>query len=180
MVHVLLLENNLVAIETYSPSSITTESLRILPSISLWQQMSWVTARLVNACLEEWSYPDSLHINQVYELKRGGTDISLTKSNSVEYIHLMAHYRLNVQLHRQFQAFRSGLEAVIPSKWLRLFSQNELQVLISGAEVPINIEDLRQNTSYLGTSGKQPFSFEFQFYPSRLPWLSPLSLSPWS
>jgi len=87
---------------------------------------------------------------QVYELKRGGSDMAVTKGNCVEYIHLMAHYRLNVQLHRQFQAFRSGLHSVIPAHWLCLFSQDELQVLISGARVPINVQDLRQNTAYAG------------------------------
>lgn len=87
---------------------------------------------------------------QVYELKRGGTEISVTKINCVEYIHLMAHYRLNVQLHRQFQAFRAGLQSVIPSHWLSLFSQQELQVLVSGAQVPINLHDLRLNTTYSG------------------------------
>ena len=87
---------------------------------------------------------------QVHELKRGGAEVAVTKGNCVEYIHLMAHHRLNVQLHRQFQAFRAGLLSVIPSHWFCLFNQNELQVLISGAHVPINVQDLRQNTSYAG------------------------------
>ena len=87
---------------------------------------------------------------QVYELKRGGSEVAVTKGNCVEYIHLMAHYRLNVQLHRQFQAFRSGLLSVIPAHWFSLFNQNELQVLISGAQVPIDVEDLKKNTNYGG------------------------------
>ena len=84
------------------------------------------------------------------ELKRGGADIPVTKSNCVEYIHLVSHYKLNVQLDRQFQAFRRGLSSVVPLHWLRLFSQNELQVLISGARVPIDVQDLRQHTGYSG------------------------------
>ena len=87
---------------------------------------------------------------QVFELKRGGSEVGVTKDNCVQYIHLMAHYRLNVQLHRQFQAFRSGLRSVIPSHWLSLFNQDELQVLISGAQVPISVDDLRQHTAYAG------------------------------
>ncbi len=88
---------------------------------------------------------------QVFELKRGGSELAVTKGNCVEYIHLTAHYRLNVQLHRQFHAFRSGLQAVIPPHWLCLFSQDELQVLISGAQVPISVDDLREHTAYAGT-----------------------------
>ena len=87
---------------------------------------------------------------KVYELKRGGSELAVTKDNCVEYIHRMAHYRINLQLHRQFQAFRAGLQSVIPAHWFSLFSQNELQVLISGARVPINVDDLRTNTSYAG------------------------------
>ena len=87
---------------------------------------------------------------QVIELKPGGADISVTRDNCIEYIHLVSHYKLNVQLDRQFQAFRQGLSSVVPLHWLRLFSQNELQVLISGARVPISVEDLRQHTIYSG------------------------------
>ncbi len=88
------------------------------------------------------------------ELKPGGADIPVTRANCIEYIHLVSHYKLNVQLDRQFQAFRRGLSSVIPLHWLRLFSQGELQVLVSGAQVPINVEDLKQHTVY---SGKLPF-----------------------
>lgn len=68
----------------------------------------------------------------------------------MEYINLVAHYKLNMQLHRQYQRFRDGLEQVVAAHWLRLFSQSELQVLISGAPVPINVADLQAHTSYKG------------------------------
>ena len=35
---------------------------------------------------------------QVVELKSGGKDITVTKQNRIEYIHLMADYRLNKQV----------------------------------------------------------------------------------
>ena len=107
--------------------------------------------------------------------------MSVTKSNCVEYIHLMAHYRLNVQLHRQFQAFRGGLQSVIPSHWLSLFSQNELQVLISGAQVPIDVQDLRLNTTYSGMQRFPSFShphsphFVLSYIP---PFLNPYMVIP--
>lgn len=84
------------------------------------------------------------------ELKPNGVDVPVTKANYIEYIHLMAHYRLNVQMEWQFQAFRQGVSEVVPLQWLRLFSQNELQVLISGAKVPVDVVDLRLNTKYSG------------------------------
>ena len=84
------------------------------------------------------------------ELKPGGVDVAVTRANCIEYIHLVAHYKLNVQLQHQFAAFRQGLSGVVPLAWLRLFSQGELQVLISGAEVPVDVDDLCRNTKYSG------------------------------
>ena len=87
---------------------------------------------------------------QVVPLKPGGEAIPVTRANMIEYIHRLAHHQLNTQLDAQFQAFREGLDSVIPVQWLTLFNQHELQVLISGAEVPIDVEDLRANTKYSG------------------------------
>ena len=39
---------------------------------------------------------------------------------------------------------------LINLEWLRMFDQHELQVLISGAAIPIDIEDLKQYTNYSG------------------------------
>ena len=70
--------------------------------------------------------------------------------NRIEYIHLMADYRLNRQIRTHCSAFREGLADVINIDWLRMFDHNELQVLISGAEVPIDLDDLRRHTNYTG------------------------------
>ena len=80
----------------------------------------------------------------------------VSRSNYMEYIDLLAHFKLNVQLLRQYQMFREGLEQVIPAQWLRLFSQRELQVLISGAQVPIDVTDLRSYTTYKGRGDPTP------------------------
>lgn len=68
---------------------------------------------------------------QVVELRRGGADMPVTRDNCVQYIHLLAHWRLNVSIERQFRAFREGLASVVPLQWLRLFNQGELQVQLS-------------------------------------------------
>jgi len=47
-------------------------------------------------------------------------------------------------------AFRQGLADVLNIEWLRMFDHNEVQVLISGAVAPIDIEDLQQHTNYSG------------------------------
>lgn len=45
---------------------------------------------------------------RVEELKPGGADIAVDKENRIEYIHLMADYKLNRQIRAQCSAFRYG------------------------------------------------------------------------
>ncbi|XP_063777972.1 ubiquitin-protein ligase E3C [Pseudophryne corroboree] len=87
---------------------------------------------------------------QVVELKLGGKDIPVTSSNRIAYIHLVADYRLNKQIRQHCLAFRQGLANVVNLECLRMFDQQEIQVLISGAQVPICLDDLKSFTNYSG------------------------------
>ena len=81
----------------------------------------------------------------------------------------MSHYRLTKQIKEQSSAFFEGLSDIIDPKWLRyihvlqkispffqlmngcrMFNQQELQVLLGGVNIPVDINDLRQNTNYGG------------------------------
>lgn len=84
------------------------------------------------------------------ELKPNGSNITVNSSNRIEYIQLMADFKLNRQIRAQCMAFREGLANVLPIEWLYMFSNKELQVLISGAEIPVDVEDLKQHTRYSG------------------------------
>ncbi|XP_028519048.1 ubiquitin-protein ligase E3C [Exaiptasia diaphana] len=94
-------------------------------------------------------YDLSFHF-QVVELLPNGKDIAVTNSNRILYIHLVADYRLNRQIHSYCQVFRAGLAGVIDLDWLRMFDHQEIQVLISGAQVPVDVDDLKRNTNYSG------------------------------
>ncbi|XP_062335188.1 ubiquitin-protein ligase E3C isoform X1 [Osmerus eperlanus] len=87
---------------------------------------------------------------QVVELKPGGKDIPVSTANRIAYIHLVADYRLNKQIRPHCMAFRQGLANVVNLEWLRMFDQQEIQVLISGARVPICLDDLKKFTNYSG------------------------------
>ncbi|XP_057365077.1 ubiquitin-protein ligase E3C-like [Daphnia carinata] len=87
---------------------------------------------------------------RVEELKPNGSNIPVTSSNRIEYIHLVADYKLNKQIRLQCNAFRQGLANVIDIEWLQTFSYRELQVLVSGAYTPVDLEDLKQHTHYAG------------------------------
>ena len=83
-------------------------------------------------------------------MKPGGKSIPVTSANRIEYIHLMADYKLNKQIRTQCVAFKQGLTNVIPLEWIQMFNNKELQVLISGAEIPVDVKDLREHTKYAG------------------------------
>lgn len=85
------------------------------------------------------------------ELKPGGSDIPVTNANKLEYILLVARYRLSKQLAYQTAAFLKGINSIINPDWLRMFNQSELQTLVGGdTNTPIDVEDLRRNTVYGG------------------------------
>ena len=88
--------------------------------------------------------------NEEIELKPGGKSIQVTSHNRIEYIHLMADYRLNKQIRSHCLSFKQGLANVIDLDWIRMFSPKELQVLISGTLAEISVADLATHTRYSG------------------------------
>lgn len=84
------------------------------------------------------------------ELCPGGSDIPVTNSNRLVYITYMARHRLQIQPRQQTDAFLKGLGSMIPSSWLSMFNQSELQTLLGGDASEIDVQDLRRNTIYGG------------------------------
>ncbi|KAF9903122.1 hypothetical protein EC991_004148 [Linnemannia zychae] len=82
------------------------------------------------------------------ELIPNGANIMVTRENRIQYIYLTAHYRLNKQIDRQCRAFFQGLSDLIDPKWLWMFNQQELQVMLGGAQTGISLKDLQQNVVY--------------------------------
>ncbi|KAJ1659725.1 ubiquitin-protein ligase (E3) [Dispira simplex] len=93
---------------------------------------------------------DDLGTVSTVNLLPNGSDIPVTRSNRTLYIYLVSNFRLNVQIHRQCQAFFQGLSDIIPPGWLRLFDQQELQTLVSGASASVDCQDLQRHTVYSG------------------------------
>ncbi|ORY77339.1 hypothetical protein BCR37DRAFT_410844 [Protomyces lactucae-debilis] len=81
-----------------------------------------------------------------------GSDTPVTRLNRLQYIHLVCHYKLNARYRKQAEAFVNGLGAVLNPKWLAMFSTSELQALIGGNPVPIDVAELKRNTQYGGFS----------------------------
>jgi len=86
------------------------------------------------------------------ELMPGGSSVPVTKENAIRYVHLVAHRKLNLDSAAQTHAFLRGFRDLIPAAWVRLFSSNELQKLISGDDTVkgIDVAGLRAAIVYAG------------------------------
>ncbi|KAJ8508844.1 hypothetical protein ONZ45_g8914 [Pleurotus djamor] len=84
------------------------------------------------------------------DLIPNGSNTPVTKENRLLYIYLVSHYRLSKQIKLQSEAFFEGIMDMIDPKWLRMFNQQELQILLGGVNTPIDVDDLRANTVYGG------------------------------
>ncbi|CAO3577234.1 unnamed protein product [Absidia cylindrospora] len=82
------------------------------------------------------------------ELKYHGQNISVTNENKLEYVYLMADYKLNQRARDQTKAFIQGFRSMISADWIKVFSPPELQRVISGEDVDFDIPDLRRHTQY--------------------------------
>ncbi|GJN35965.1 hypothetical protein PR202_gb24786 [Eleusine coracana subsp. coracana] len=84
------------------------------------------------------------------ELLPGGREMRVTNDNVITFIHLVANHRLNYQIRAQSTHFLRGFQQLIQKDWIDMFSEHEIQILISGSIESLDIDDLRSNTNYSG------------------------------
>ncbi|KAL0961250.1 hypothetical protein HGRIS_006212 [Hohenbuehelia grisea] len=84
------------------------------------------------------------------DLVPNGSNIPVTRENRLAYITLVADFRLTKQIKLQSEAFFEGLSDMVDPKWLRMFNQHEVQILLGGVNSPIDVDDLRNNAQYGG------------------------------
>lgn len=62
----------------------------------------------------------------------------------------MMDYKLNRRISDKLNAFTRGFHSIIPVEWLRLFTEEEIQKLISGTTAYIDVEEWKRCTKYIG------------------------------
>ncbi|KAL6452038.1 HUL5 E3 ubiquitin-protein ligase HUL5 [Candida maltosa Xu316] len=92
----------------------------------------------------------------VFDLLPNGSNLHVNSSNILNYIHQLANFKLNQSLRVQTRYFLEGLFSIISSSWLSMFDCFELQMLISGGESDINIDDWKSNVEYGGYLDNDP------------------------
>ncbi|XP_071766362.1 E3 ubiquitin-protein ligase NEDD4 isoform X1 [Centroberyx gerrardi] len=91
-----------------------------------------------------------------HELKPGGTEIVVTDENKKEYIHLVMQWRFVNRIQKQMTAFKEGFYELIPQDLVKIFDENELELLMCGLG-DVDVNDWRENTKYKnGYCSNQP------------------------
>ncbi|CAO1635660.1 unnamed protein product [Parajaminaea phylloscopi] len=92
---------------------------------------------------------------QVIELKPNGQNVPVTEENKMEYVRLVTEQRLTLSIRKQIDAFLEGFHDIIPPSLIRIFSEKELELLISGLP-DIDVDEWRNNTELHGYSQSDP------------------------
>uniref|UniRef100_A0A8C7VS06 E3 ubiquitin-protein ligase n=1 Tax=Oncorhynchus mykiss TaxID=8022 RepID=A0A8C7VS06_ONCMY len=82
-----------------------------------------------------------------HELKPGGSEIVVTDDNKKEYIHLVMQWRFVNRILKQMTAFKEGFYELIPQDLIKIFDENELELLMCGLG-DVDVNDWRENTKY--------------------------------
>lgn len=88
------------------------------------------------------------------DLRYNGSHIDVTNGNKHAYVQAVARFHMVDRLKKPSEAFVSGLGDAVDVHLLRAFAAPELQVLISGADAAIDVEDLRKHTRYENCSSR--------------------------
>ncbi|XP_054722062.1 E3 ubiquitin-protein ligase NEDD4-like [Uloborus diversus] len=87
---------------------------------------------------------------QQRDLKPNGSEIPVTQENKMEYINLVIQWRFVSRIEPQMNAFLEGFGEVVPMHLIKLFDENELELLMCGIG-KIDVKDWKQNTVYKGS-----------------------------
>lgn len=82
-----------------------------------------------------------------HELKTGGSEVVVTNKNKKEYIYLVIQWRFVNRIQKQMAAFKEGFFELIPQDLIKIFDENELELLMCGLG-DVDVSDWREHTKY--------------------------------
>ncbi|XP_004709499.1 E3 ubiquitin-protein ligase NEDD4 [Echinops telfairi] len=82
-----------------------------------------------------------------HELKSGGSEIVVTNKNKKEYIYLVIQWRFVNRIQKQMAAFKEGFFELIPQDLIKIFDENELELLMCGLG-DVDVNDWQEHTKY--------------------------------
>ncbi|KAF2105538.1 hypothetical protein BDV96DRAFT_655553 [Lophiotrema nucula] len=92
---------------------------------------------------------------QTVDLIENGRDIPVTEDNKHEYVRLVTEHRLTGAVSEQLDNFLKGFHDIVPADLVSIFSEQELELLISGLP-EIDVDDWKNNTEYHNYTAASP------------------------
>ncbi|RXN12899.1 E3 ubiquitin- ligase NEDD4-like isoform X6 [Labeo rohita] len=94
-------------------------------------------------CIDEDNFGQTYQV----DLKPSGSDMVVTNDNKKEYIDLVIQWRFVNRVQKQMNAFLEGFTELIPVDLIKIFDENELELLMCGLG-DVDVNDWRQHTVY--------------------------------
>ncbi|KAF2866207.1 hypothetical protein BDV95DRAFT_215567 [Massariosphaeria phaeospora] len=92
---------------------------------------------------------------KIHDLMENGRDIPVTEDNKHDYVRLVTEHRLTNAVEEQLEHFLKGFHDIVPAELISIFSEQELELLISGLP-DINVDDWKNNTEYHNYTAASP------------------------
>lgn len=86
-------------------------------------------------------------MTETRDLKPNGRNIPVNEDNKKEYVKLVCQMRMTGAIRKQLGAFMEGFYDIIPKRLISIFTEQELELLISGLPT-IDIDDLKAHSEY--------------------------------
>ncbi|GAA6015032.1 hypothetical protein JCM10207_008710 [Rhodosporidiobolus poonsookiae] len=98
---------------------------------------------------------DEFGVVKIDDLIPDGRNIAVTNENKGDYVRRIAEQRLHTEIKDQMGAMLEGLYEIVPKDLLQIFSERELELLISGLP-EIDSDEWRAHTDLVGYSPSDP------------------------
>ncbi|KAJ3143786.1 hypothetical protein HK101_003081, partial [Irineochytrium annulatum] len=98
---------------------------------------------------------DEFGRSKILDLKPNGRNIPVTQENKLEYVKLIVEQKLVSAIKEQIDEFLKGFHEIIPKDLIKIFNEQELELLISGLP-DIDIDDWKNNTVYENYTASSP------------------------
>lgn len=103
---------------------------------------------------------DEFGVTKVEDLCENGRNIPVTEDNKQDYVRLVVEHKLLSSVKEQMEHFLKGFHEIIPAELVSIFTEQELELLISGLP-DIDVDDWKSNTEYQNYS---PSSQQIQWF----------------
>ena len=136
-----------------------TVSLKDMETLDLdyYKSLVWMLENeITDIITETFSIEsDDFGESQTIDLIENGRNIAVTEENKQEYVQLVIEYRLTGSVQEQLENFLKGFHDIIPAELVSIFTEQELELLISGLP-DIDVDDWKANTEYHNYSTSSP------------------------